>query len=214
MCGVCPHLLLCSSACSPALPLQGLRSTVKHALSRTDATHDPLLLHSYMASALRRHKSASPASWAFIAGAVCSAAARSKCVAASLSSAAEGGPASQASHCPVSTMARIWLASTSSGAALTTLADSALSSLSFHHSGLATSAHSCFASISKARAVASAQNSEPTGQRSLASRYRCAASTSCPELASAAPRLWYASGLSGLRAMASRATRAALRESS
>ena len=38
-----------------------------------------------------------------------SAAARSKCVAAFLSSAAERGPASQAAHNPLSTAARIWL---------------------------------------------------------------------------------------------------------
>eukprot|EP00964_Phaeocystis_antarctica_P076108 scaffold47032_cov66-Phaeocystis_antarctica.AAC.3 len=63
------------------------------------------------------------------------------------------------------------------GAALTTLADSALSPSSFHHSGLATSAHSFRTSVSKASAVALAQSSEPKGRRSLASRYRCAAST-------------------------------------
>ena len=40
----------------------------------------------------------------------------------------------------------------------------------------------------KTHAVASAQSFEPTGQRSLASRYRFAASTACPELASAPPR--------------------------
>eukprot|EP00964_Phaeocystis_antarctica_P098881 scaffold64827_cov51-Phaeocystis_antarctica.AAC.1 len=68
--------------------------------------------------------------------------------------------------------------------------------------------------MSKACAVARAQGSEPTGWRSLAWRSRCAASTWCPELASAAPRLKYAAGLSGLRAMASRKARAALRESS
>eukprot|EP00964_Phaeocystis_antarctica_P008719 scaffold4722_cov60-Phaeocystis_antarctica.AAC.5 len=55
----------------------------------------------------------------------------------------------------------------------------------------------------KARAVTSAHVFEPTGQRSLASRYRCAASTLCPELESAAPR-----------AIASRKVRAALRQSS
>eukprot|EP00964_Phaeocystis_antarctica_P114393 scaffold78367_cov35-Phaeocystis_antarctica.AAC.1 len=40
-----------------------------------------------------------------------------------------------------------------------------------------------------ASAVATAQSSEPAGARSLASRYRCAASTWCPELSSATPRL-------------------------
>ena len=52
---------------------------------------------------------------------------------------------------------------TSFGAALTTLADSALSPSSFHHSGLATSAHSDCRSMQKALAVACAQSSEPTG---------------------------------------------------
>eukprot|EP00964_Phaeocystis_antarctica_P020618 scaffold11403_cov64-Phaeocystis_antarctica.AAC.1 len=95
-----------------------------------------------MASTRLRHQAASSASWVFIAGAGCSAAARSKCVAASSSSAAERGPTSHELYpSPISTSARIWLAPTSSGAALTTLADSALSPSSFHHSGLATSAH-------------------------------------------------------------------------
>ena len=49
------------------------------------------------------------------------------------------------------------------GSALTTLADSALSSLSFHHSGLATSAHSGCDSMLQAHAVACDQCSEPTG---------------------------------------------------
>ena len=117
----------------------------------------------YMAAARLWHKAALVASWAPTAGAGHSAAARSKCVAASLSSAAERGPTSQARHRPASTSARIWLATRSSGAALTTLADSALSPSSFHHSGLATSAHASCLSMSKAAAVASAQPSEPTG---------------------------------------------------
>eukprot|EP00964_Phaeocystis_antarctica_P139882 scaffold104667_cov72-Phaeocystis_antarctica.AAC.13 len=96
------------------------------------------------------------------------------------------------------------LAPSSFGAALITLADSALSPSSFHHSGLATSAHSSSRSVSKASAVALAQPSDPTCQRSLASRYRCAASTSCPDSESALPRLKYAKGSSGFRAMASR----------
>eukprot|EP00964_Phaeocystis_antarctica_P085425 scaffold53953_cov51-Phaeocystis_antarctica.AAC.1 len=140
-----------------------------------------------MASARLRHWAAFPASWVFDAGTWCSAAARSKCVAASMSSAAERGPASQAPHCPISTNARISWPTPSSGAALTTLADSALSPSSFHHSGLATSVHTSHVSISKASAVACAHFSEPTGLRSLASRNRCAASTWCSELASAAP---------------------------
>eukprot|EP00964_Phaeocystis_antarctica_P133080 scaffold97254_cov61-Phaeocystis_antarctica.AAC.5 len=115
----------------------------------------------------------------------------------------ERGPASQEPYL-LSTAARMKLASTPFGAALTTLTDSALSSSSFHHSGLATSAHSSF-SKSKAAAVACAQSSsDSTGARSLASRYRCTASTLCPESSSTAPRLKYASGLSGRRAMASR----------
>eukprot|EP00964_Phaeocystis_antarctica_P028382 scaffold16007_cov65-Phaeocystis_antarctica.AAC.2 len=106
------------------------------------------------------------------------------------------------------------LALASFGAALTTLADSALSSSSFHHSGLATSAHSFCISMSKAHAVACAQYSEPTSRRSLASRYRCAASTLCPELASTLPRLKYAVDSSGFRAMASRQALPDLRQSS
>eukprot|EP00964_Phaeocystis_antarctica_P158210 scaffold128748_cov48-Phaeocystis_antarctica.AAC.1 len=96
------------------------------------------------------------------------------------------------------------MAPVSFGAARTTLADSALSPSSFHHSGLANSAHCFDRSMLKALAVAVAQRSEPTGWRSLASRYRCAASTSCPEFQSTLPRLKYATGSSGLEAMASR----------
>eukprot|EP00964_Phaeocystis_antarctica_P088255 scaffold56166_cov64-Phaeocystis_antarctica.AAC.3 len=94
------------------------------------------------ATARRRHQAATWANWAFTAGAGDSAAARSQCTTASLSSAAERGPICQApSAAPLSTTARIMLGGTSFGAARTTLADSALSSSSFHHSGLATSAH-------------------------------------------------------------------------
>ena len=114
---------------------------------------------------------------AFATGAGCSAAVRSKCVAASLSSAAERGPASQARHRPLSTIARIWLACAASGDALTTLADSALSPSSLHYSGLATSAHASWNSMRNACAAALAHSRDPTAQRSLASRYRCAAST-------------------------------------
>eukprot|EP00964_Phaeocystis_antarctica_P059771 scaffold35534_cov58-Phaeocystis_antarctica.AAC.4 len=99
------------------------------------------------------------------------------------------------------------------GAALTTPADSALSPSSFHHSGLATLSHVSSRSMPKAAAVACAQSSEPTGKRSLASRSRCAASTSCPALSSIAARLKYATALSGFRAMASRRDLAALRQS-
>eukprot|EP00964_Phaeocystis_antarctica_P116361 scaffold80300_cov75-Phaeocystis_antarctica.AAC.2 len=164
-----------------------------------------------MAPAWLRHQAASSASSAFPAGAGCSAAARSKCVAASLSSAAERGPATQAPHAPLNTSARMQWAGPWFGAALTTLADSALSPASFHHSGLATSSHSSRFKMLATHAVATAQPSEPTRQRSVASRYRCAASTWCPELLSDAPRLKYAVGLSGLSAMASRRVLAALR---
>eukprot|EP00964_Phaeocystis_antarctica_P059456 scaffold35300_cov63-Phaeocystis_antarctica.AAC.1 len=135
-----------------------------------------------------RHLSASPEDLAFHAGALHIAADRSKCAAASLSSAAERGPTSQARYAPLSTIARMSSADSSFGAARKTFADSALSPSSFHHSGLATSVHSSVRSVSKASAVACAQYSEPTGWRSLASRNRCAASTLCPELESAAPR--------------------------
>eukprot|EP00964_Phaeocystis_antarctica_P141867 scaffold106998_cov60-Phaeocystis_antarctica.AAC.5 len=142
------------------------------------------------ANNLVRHTSACPASSAFTAGTGHSAAARSKCSTHFLSSVAERGPASQATVDPRSTPARITLAFALSGAALITLADSALSPSSFHHSGLATSAHTSDVSIPKPNAAASAHHSEPTGQRSLASRSRCAASTTCPELESTAPRPW------------------------
>ena len=125
-----------------------------------------------------RHQPASMAFSAFTAGAVVSAADRSKCAAASLSSAAERSPTFPAAvHYPLSTTARMPLATSWFGAALTTLADSALSPSSFHHSGLATSLHTSSFSRSKAYAVACAQRSEPTGKRSLASRCRCTAST-------------------------------------
>eukprot|EP00964_Phaeocystis_antarctica_P132895 scaffold97047_cov54-Phaeocystis_antarctica.AAC.3 len=126
-----------------------------------------------MDSARLRHQSARLVFWAFTAGAVLSAADRSKCVAAFLSSAAERGPTSKEPYAiPLSTNARMLLACVSFGATLTTLADSAVSPSSFHHSGLATSAHSFVFSRSKAFAVAFAQFSEPTANRPLASRYR------------------------------------------
>ena len=62
---------------------------------------------------------------------------------------------------PASTIARISLAPKSSGAALTTLADSALSPSSLHHSGLATSAHASCVSMLKASAVARAHTPSP-----------------------------------------------------
>ena len=136
-------------------------------------------------------------------------------MAASLSSAAERGPASQESSCPHSTTARIWLARRLSGAALTTLADSTLSPSSFHHSGLATSAHaSQYACMMKVRAAALAHQCERSGKHAMASPNRFTASTWCPEWMSTAPRLKYAKGSSGLSAMASRKARAALSQSS
>ena len=56
-------------------------------------------------------------------------------------------------------MARMSSAASSFGAARKTLADSALSASSFHHPGLAASAHSVSRSLSKADAVARAQPS-------------------------------------------------------
>eukprot|EP00964_Phaeocystis_antarctica_P096034 scaffold62411_cov59-Phaeocystis_antarctica.AAC.2 len=67
--------------------------------------------------------------------------------------------------------------------------------------------------MSKAAAVACAQSFESTDQRSLASRYRCAASAKCPEALSVLPRLKYATGWSGSSAMASRNALPALRKS-
>ena len=86
-------------------------------------------------------------------------------VVAFLISAAERGSTSQAAHVPLSTAARMVLATVSFGAALTTLADSALSASSFHHSGLTASAHRLFRSKSKAIVVASAQSAEPRAHR-------------------------------------------------
>eukprot|EP00964_Phaeocystis_antarctica_P051259 scaffold29905_cov64-Phaeocystis_antarctica.AAC.1 len=85
------------------LPSQGVRQrTGRRGASRylnPDHTHyeqtvrNNKALH-YMASTWLRHQSAPSASWACPAGAGCSAAARSKCMAASLSSAAERPPPS------------------------------------------------------------------------------------------------------------------------
>ena len=117
-----------------------------------------------MAAAVVRHQAALPASSALIAGAGHGAAARSKCVAASMTSAAERGTASkvrkdiphtsstQAPH-------KQPKMSVADSVFRTTLADSALSPSSFHHSGLASSLQSSCISMSKARAVACAQSS-------------------------------------------------------
>ena len=73
----------------------------------TYGNHCSILLTPHMIPALRRHQAALPAKLAFNSGAGHSAAARSQHAAASISSAAERGPASQAPGCPVSTIARI-----------------------------------------------------------------------------------------------------------
>eukprot|EP00964_Phaeocystis_antarctica_P063539 scaffold38150_cov65-Phaeocystis_antarctica.AAC.1 len=137
-------------------------------------------------------------------------------MAASMISAAERPPACQAlPPCKLSTSARIVLVSSLLGAALTTITDSALSPSSFHHSGLATTLFSVWhcRSISKADAVATAQYSELTGARSLASRNLWTASTLCPELDSTAARLKCGEASSGLKAMSSRKAWAALDQS-
>eukprot|EP00964_Phaeocystis_antarctica_P144063 scaffold109751_cov63-Phaeocystis_antarctica.AAC.1 len=115
-----------------------------------------------MAFALRRISPAALVNPVFCAGGHI-AAARSKYMAASLSSVAERGPASQVPDNPLSTTARMLFATPSFGAALTTLSDNTLSPSSLHHSGLAASAHTSSFSRSKAIAVALAQSSEPTG---------------------------------------------------
>ena len=76
------------------------------------------------------------------------------------------------------------IAGSAFGAARTTLADSALSPSSLHHSGLATSAHALLLRQhvkSRCRGLCPGLRSHRklTGNRSLASRNRCAASTTC-----------------------------------
>eukprot|EP00964_Phaeocystis_antarctica_P039870 scaffold22792_cov64-Phaeocystis_antarctica.AAC.2 len=100
---------------------------------RPTRTSQPRLYIAYRASAQQRHWSASLEDSAFHAGASHCAADRSKCAAASLSSAAERGPASQALCIPLSTYARMSIAVAMFGAARNTLADSALSPSSVHH---------------------------------------------------------------------------------
>eukprot|EP00964_Phaeocystis_antarctica_P020332 scaffold11233_cov59-Phaeocystis_antarctica.AAC.4 len=177
----------------------------RHAAAAAASSSSIWCKHAWSASARLRHLSALLVSSDFRAGAVLSSAARSKCSAASTSSAAERCRTSHTLKCsPLSRIARMLCARTSFGAAFTTLADSALRPSSFHHSGLVTSAQTFSRNKSKAAAAARAHRSEPTGVRSMASRYRCAASTRRPELESTLPRLKYASRRSGLRAMASR----------
>ena len=88
---------------------------------------------------------------------------RSKCAAASSSSAAERGPANQALDIQLSTIARMVMVGSLFGNALTTIADSALSPSSFHHSGLATSAHASCISVMQASVVACAHSTELVG---------------------------------------------------
>ena len=118
-----------------------------------------------MTAAFLRHQPACWAASSFKTEASNSTLDRSKYAAASLSSAAERGSGFEAPTLrlsPLSTKARTLMAFSSFGAALTTLADSVLSPSSFHHSGLATSAHTSVRNMQKALAVASAQSSEPT----------------------------------------------------
>eukprot|EP00964_Phaeocystis_antarctica_P037887 scaffold21671_cov63-Phaeocystis_antarctica.AAC.2 len=112
----------------------------------------------YMAAIQLWHQSARRVSSAFPAGAGHSATARSKYKVRSrlLELRCRARPHLPSAALPVQhqTKARMALAPTSFGAALTALADSALSPSSFHHSGLATSAHSFCRSRSKALAMA------------------------------------------------------------
>mmetsp|Transcript_15301 Transcript_15301/g.36371 ORF Transcript_15301/g.36371 Transcript_15301/m.36371 type:complete len:218 (-) Transcript_15301:423-1076(-) len=149
-----------------------------------------------MAAALLRREAAVFMRLPFCAGAVVSCAVRSKCVAASLRSAAERGPDSQAVSWAASTSDRI-LCPTSLSVPSTTVFERALRASSFHHSGLATSAHSSTFRLSKAAAMESfylsiylsAQPTEPPGYRAAAWRKLDAASAERLELARAAPRL-------------------------
>ena len=94
---------------------------------RHNSSCPPSKCAAYMATATPRHEPASEANWAVNAGAECIAPARSKSAAACMSSAADRGATSQPPHAPLSTVARMVNALASFGAALTTLADSALS---------------------------------------------------------------------------------------
>ena len=130
--------------CAPRVirrPLIVRRVTRSHPRLNRANRHEEFHGPPHSAAALR-HSSARRASSAFTAGASVSAADRSQCAAASLSSAAERGPAAQTPHPPLSTKARMALADASFGTARKTLAESALSPSSLHHSGLATSSHS------------------------------------------------------------------------
>eukprot|EP00964_Phaeocystis_antarctica_P103345 scaffold68635_cov56-Phaeocystis_antarctica.AAC.2 len=94
------------------LHVHSVRATVPHQTTRKNIVWQKhhSQRRSYMVSARRRHWSARLAFWAFTVGAFDSAADRSQCAAASLSSAAERGPASQVpSEIPPSTAARMRL---------------------------------------------------------------------------------------------------------
>ena len=123
-------------------------------------------------------------------GASQSAAARSKCAAASMNSAAKRGPDSHASitqpaqhSSPHGECIHI-IRRRPCNPRRQRFEPLVVLPLRFGHLGALWSR-----SIRKAFDVAHAQSSEPVGKRSLASRYRCAASTRYPELESAAPRL-------------------------
>ena len=127
---------------------------------------ESLLEKSYMASeaaAPTRHHSALSVNSAFAAGAECSVAPRSKCAAAFLSSAAERGPASQASSCPQHHSPHLVTFKSVRRRPHHPRRQRLLSPSSFHHSGLATSSHATRDSMRNAHVVAFAQPSEPTG---------------------------------------------------
>ena len=94
-----------NSLCVLTTPSQSALPTTRcqvHSLAHASSQR-----HSYMASAQPRHSFACSAHTAFTAGASVSAAALSQCAAASMSSAAERGPTSQAPAPPLSTQARM-----------------------------------------------------------------------------------------------------------
>ena len=90
------HLRATARAASTAMAAMATAnaSTMPRRRGAAPASEGDAAMH--MVAARLRHQSALPASRAFCAGAWCSAAARSKCVAASLSSADERGPCFQA----------------------------------------------------------------------------------------------------------------------
>ena len=89
------------------LPINKTQNTTKQT---SQFAPQNICFPSYMASAWLWQATAKAVNWAFAVAAWLSAAARSKCVAASMNSAAERGPASQVSSRPRSTRARMRLA--------------------------------------------------------------------------------------------------------